>query len=100
MDELLAVLFSVPVDALISQGGIALLGVAAVACSQSEMPCRRRWASVLGLLGQPFWFYATFTSAQWGMFFLCFLYSASWGKGFHQHWLKPYFERRRQKRKA
>ena len=66
---------------------IALFGVTAVALSQSALAGRRRWASVFGLLGQPFWFYAAWEAQQWGIFTLCFLYTISWGKGFHTNWI-------------
>lgn len=70
-----------------AQLGIALFGVSAVACSQSNQAKTRRWASVLGLVGQPFWFYATWKAQQWGMFGLCFLYTWAWGKGFWNNWI-------------
>ena len=66
---------------------IALLGVTATMLSQSALADRRRWASVFGLLGQPFWFYAAWEAQQWGIFTLCFLYTISWGKGFHTNWI-------------
>ena len=66
---------------------IALFGVTAVALSQSALAGRRRWASVFGLLGQPFWFYAAWEAQQWGIFTLCFLYTISWSKGFHTNWI-------------
>lgn len=72
---------------MIAQIFIALFGVTAVALSQSALESRRRWASVFGLLGQPFWFFAAWESQQWGIFILCFLYTASWGKGFHTYWI-------------
>ena len=72
---------------MIAQLFIALFGVTAVALSQSELDSRRRWASVFGLLGQPFWFFAAWQSQQWGIFVLSFLYTASWGKGFHTYWI-------------
>lgn len=68
---------------------IALFGVTAVALSQSTYASRRRWASVFGLLGQPFWFYAAFQAQQWGIFAICLLYTLSWGKGFYSNWLRP-----------
>ena len=66
---------------------IALFGVTAVALSQSSLERRRRWAPVFGLIGQPFWFYAAWESQQWGIFVLCFLYTVSWAKGLHMHWI-------------
>lgn len=67
---------------------IALLGVPAVALAQSEHESRRRWASIFGLAGQPFWFYAAVDGEQWGIFLLSVLYTLVWAKGFHAHWVK------------
>lgn len=72
---------------MISQVGIAVFGVLAVWLSQDKRIDRRRWAPVLGLLGQPFWFYAAWTAQQWGVFAMCFLYTASWARGFVNHWI-------------
>lgn len=72
-----------------SQVCIAIFGVTAVALSQSEHQGRRKWASVFGLVGQPFWFYSSWVGEQWGIFALCFLYSISWGKGFWANWIRP-----------
>lgn len=38
----------------LSQASIAVFGVTAVALSQSLSPAARKWASVFGLVGQPF----------------------------------------------
>ena len=72
---------------MIAQLFIALLGVTAVALSQSPLASRRRWASVFGLVGQPFWFYAAWDTEQWGIFALCILYTITWGKGFYSNWI-------------
>ena len=66
---------------------IALFGVSAVALSQSALVERRRWASVFGLIGQPFWFYASWQAQQWGIFALCILYTITWVKGFYTNWI-------------
>ena len=47
----------------------------------------RRWASVFGLVGQPFWFYAAWETQQWGIFALCVLYTITWSKGFYTNWI-------------
>jgi hypothetical protein len=70
------------------QIGIALFGVAAVWLSQDKRESWRRFASIMGLIGQPFWFYATWKAGQWGMFGLCFLYNYAWGRGFYANWIK------------
>ena len=69
------------------QVGIALFGVAAIWLSQDTRESWRRYACVLGILGQPFWFYATYKAQQWGMFSLCFLYTYAWCRGFANNWL-------------
>ena len=46
----------------LSQASIAVFGVTAVALSQSLSPAARKWASVFGLVGQPFWFYSAAVS--------------------------------------
>jgi len=60
---------------------IATFGLAAVYMSMvSENANARRWAPVVGLLGQPFWLYSTGSAAQWGMFALCCAYTAIYAK--------------------
>ncbi len=50
----------------------------------------RRYGYIMGILGQPFWFYTTISSQQWGMLALCTFYLYSWVNGFYNHWLaKP-----------
>jgi uncharacterized membrane protein YdcZ (DUF606 family) len=71
-----------------TQVGIALFGVTAVFLSQDPRPQRQRWASVIGLLGQPFWFAETVSAQQWGMVALTVLYTWSWWRGFRRHWLR------------
>lgn len=66
---------------------IALFGVTAVALSQSKLQARRRWACIFGLIAQPFWFYSAWAAQQWGIFALCFLYTASWVQGFWNNWV-------------
>lgn len=73
---------------LISQFFIGVFGVTAVALTQSKSAERRRYASIFGLLGQPFWFYAAYTTGQWGIFTLCIIYTAAWSKGFYNGWIE------------
>ncbi len=72
---------------ILTQIGIAVFGVAAVWLSQDERIERRRWSSVCGLLGQPFWVAETVAAEQWGILALCVLYTWSWARGFRAHWL-------------
>lgn len=74
---------------MIDQVVLGILGVSAVACSQAKNPRVVRWSCVLGLLSQPFWFYAAYTAEQWGIFVLCFFYTAAWCNGVWIHWIAP-----------
>lgn len=72
-----------------TQVGIALCGVTAVFLSQEESIARRRWSSVFGLLGQPFWVVETYTHQQWGILALTALFTWSWARGFWKYWVAP-----------
>jgi hypothetical protein len=73
---------------VIEQVAISLLGVGAIALTQSRDQRRRRWASVLGLLAQPAWFYAEWVAHQWGMLFLACIYTGVWCYGFYVNWIR------------
>ena len=72
---------------MITQLMIALTGMLAIWITQQSNQALHKYASILGLLGQPFWFYATYSAEQWGMFALCFGYTYAWFIGFRRHWL-------------
>jgi hypothetical protein len=73
---------------MIDQIGIAATGVTAVFLTQDHRENWRKWACVFGLIGQPFWLYATYTAGQWGIFGLCFLYTLAWARGLKAHWFQ------------
>lgn len=75
------------------QLGIALTGVVAIWLSQDKREEWRRYACLFGMAGQPFWFYATINAAQWGMVFVCCLYTYSWARGVWNNWIEPRFVR-------
>ena len=70
-----------------SQVMIAIFGVSAIFLSQTAHIKYRRWASVMGLIGQPFWFISSILSENWGILILCFFYTFAWAKGFVSHWV-------------
>lgn len=70
------------------QIGIAFTGCIAIWLTNDNKASKRKWASVFGLIGQPFWFYAAITAEQWGILALTFLYTASWAKGFYNNWIR------------
>lgn len=71
----------------ISQVAVAALGVPAIFVSQSLSRSTNRWASVLGLCGQPFWYMMAYATAGWGLFILSLFYTAGWWRGFKNYWL-------------
>lgn len=70
------------------QLAIALTGVVAIFLSQQSNEKLKKYACILGLIGQPFWFLATYKAEQWGIFAMCFLYTWMWGLGFYNNWIK------------
>lgn len=78
----------------LDQLGIVLFGVTAVALSQSPREAHRRLAPFFGLAGQPFWFWSALSAGQLGVFVVCCLYTAAWGRGLWSHWIRPRLQRR------
>lgn len=72
---------------MIDQIAIALTGATAVWLSQDRRPSWQKWACIFGLCGQPFWFYATWSAEQWGIFAVCIIYTLAWLKGLKNYWL-------------
>lgn len=72
---------------IISQYAILLFGPVAVWVVGWDNKYRR-WGYVIGLACQPFWFITLWQNEQWPVFVVAFLYTASWGQGFWNHWIK------------
>lgn len=68
------------------QLAIALFGLTALVFAMGKHPGRRKWAPIIGLMGQPFWFMATVPTAQWGMVALCCAYTVVYMHGIITHW--------------
>ena len=77
---------------MIDQIMIGVTGTLAVYFSQTSNVKLKRWACILGLIGQPFWFYTTYTAEQWGIFILAFIYTAGWLVGVRTYWFKEVTE--------
>lgn len=75
---------------MIEQIAVSVLGVLCVYLSQHNKDSVRRYACVVALISQPFWFYIAWEAAQWGVFGLGVVYLAVWLKSFYQHWIKPF----------
>ena len=67
---------------------IALTGFTAIYLTQQTNESLKRYACILGILGQPFWFYSSYTAEQWGIFALCFAYTWAWCIGVYNNWIK------------
>lgn len=74
---------------MIEQVFIAVTELIAVGLLQAKTRQYRKWASIFGLLGQPFWFYTSYQQEQWGVFMVCFCFLALWIKSFKDNWLTP-----------
>lgn len=48
----------------------------------------KRWGYILGIIGQPFWFYTAYTNEQWGILIMCLFYFYAWLQGIYNHWIK------------
>lgn len=72
---------------MIAQTIIAITGFAAIWLANDRNEQRRKWAPVIGLLGQPFWLIETWQSGQVGMLLLSVAYTVAWLRGFRQHWM-------------
>lgn len=66
---------------------IPVFGTAAFALSQMNHAMARKWAPVLGLSAQPFWFYTQWSTAQYGVLVICALYTAIWMMSFINQWI-------------
>lgn len=67
---------------------IAITGAMAIWLSQDRRDEWKKYACIFGLVGQPFWFYSSWATEQWGVFVLCFFYTLAWLKGFKLHWMQ------------
>ncbi|CAN7372714.1 hypothetical protein LJR074_002220 [Acidovorax sp. LjRoot74] len=77
-----------PLDQIV-QTAIALLGPTAIWLSQSRSVRFQRWACIVGLASQPFWFWAVWDSGQWGVAVVAVVCALAWLKGLWVHWIAP-----------
>lgn len=70
------------------QLAIAILGATAVWLTQQHRVRWRRYACLVGLCSQPFWFYAAWRAGQWGVFVSSFAFTYGWLVGLRNNWLQ------------
>lgn len=68
------------------QIGITLFSCAAIALLAQKKPWAR-WGYIIGMIGQPLWFYTTWDHAQWGMFLTTIWFTISYGVGIWNFWI-------------
>ena len=68
---------------------ILIMGGAAIWLIGRQNRRVRRWGYVVGLLSQPFWLYAAWQAAQWGILALSLWYVYAWADGIINHWRIP-----------
>lgn len=73
---------------IISQLVIACTGMVAIYLTQQSKEYLKKYAPILGLLGQPFWYYTTLMNEQYGIFVLTLGYTYLWGLGLYNSWFK------------
>lgn len=65
---------------------IALFGLSSIWLAMGLNPTGRRWAPVIGLAGQPFWFAFAIDAAAWGLLALVAAYSVVYLRGIYVQW--------------
>ena len=67
-------------------------GIISIYLTQSESYTLRKWASMVAMVGQPFWYILAWVTEAWGLFFMNFFFTFSWLKGIWIYWIKPNFK--------
>lgn len=75
-----------PPAEIFCQTWIVVFGLS-TAWFMSRLEHWRRWGFVLGMIGQPAWWYTTYTHDQIGIAILSLGYTYSWVKGFYNYWV-------------
>ena len=73
---------------IFSQLIIAVTGMVAIYLTQQSNEGIKKYAPILGLAGQPFWYCTTLLNEQYGIFVLTLGYTYLWGLGFYNNWIK------------
>jgi len=68
----------------VSQVAIFILGTLAIILVAKK----NKWGFVAGFLSQPFWYITAYLNEQWGVFFISFVYTASWSFGIYERFFK------------
>jgi len=73
----------------LDQLAIMLTGVISAWVLNAPTERVRRWGCIIGLIGQPAWFWSTWSHAQWGMLAVTVGYTAAFLRGVWVMWVRP-----------
>ena len=79
---------SFPGDALV-QGVLALFGLSSLWMALDPRPALRRWAPLVGLIGQPAWLLFAWGLDAWGLLAVSAAYTAVYLRGVWVQWRNP-----------
>ena len=48
----------------------------------------KKWGYIIGMAGQPAWFYVTINGEQWGLLLLALWYTYAWAQGVYNYFLR------------
>ena len=79
---------------LFNMDTLVQIGIPLFSCSSiwllSRTEAWSRWGFILGLMGQPFWFYLVWQTGSWGIGITSSWYQYSLMQGFYNYWIIPY----------
>lgn len=76
-------------NANIVQAGLAVCGIASLFMAMGHNQVRRKWAPVVGLVGQPFWLVFALSTNAWGLLVTIAAFTSVYLFGAYEHWKKP-----------
>ena len=68
------------------QLALAFFGLTAMWLATGRHESGRRWAPVVGLMGQPFWLWFAYGAQAWGLLVLSLAYTAVYVRGAWVQW--------------
>lgn len=68
------------------QLALAVFGLSALAMALGKNPRLRKWAPIVGLLGQPFWLWFALRVDAWGLFAISLAYTGVYVFGVRTQW--------------
>lgn len=72
---------------------LALFTISSMWLTQDKDQNVARYACIVGMCAQPFWFYSVFSKSEidWGVFAVCCFCTFTWFRGIVNNWLPQYY---------